>query len=153
MSQVWSIHDRRWYNTTAQYSLWFIVGFIFNYYIRKRAFDWWKRYNCKSLVLQSEFISDPGLDLLQASMDTGTALATIIIFFALGYHSIQFNWWGNTVGSDTYDSNSVPWLKVSPGGHFGKGPGEFWERCKAICKYMAPTFSIISLHQQFHLES
>lgn len=33
-------------NRLAQYSLWFIVGFVFNYLIRKRAFDWWKRYNC-----------------------------------------------------------------------------------------------------------
>lgn len=36
-------------NIIAQYSLWFIVGFVFNYLIRKRAFDWWRRYNCKSM--------------------------------------------------------------------------------------------------------
>ncbi|KAF4764871.1 hypothetical protein N7455_004899 [Penicillium solitum] len=94
---------------TTQYSLWFIVGFVFNYLIRKRAFDWWKRYNY----------------LLQAAMDTGTAIATIIIFFALGYHAITFNWWGNTVGSNTYDAKSVPWLTVPKGSFFGKGPGEF----------------------------
>ena len=63
--------------------------------------------------------------MLQAAMDTGTAIATIIIFFALGYHSITFNWWGNTVGSDTADANSVPWLTVPKGSFFGKGPGEF----------------------------
>ncbi|KAH8434393.1 uncharacterized protein LDX57_012041 [Aspergillus melleus] len=95
--------------TTTQYSLWFIFGFIFNYLIRKRAFSWWKRYNY----------------LLQASMDTGTALATIIIFFALGYHGVKLNWWGNTVGSNTDDANSVPWRTVSEGGYFGKGPGQF----------------------------
>ncbi|KAJ5492416.1 Tetrapeptide transporter OPT1/isp4 [Penicillium expansum] len=94
---------------TTQYSLWFIVGFLFNYLIRKRAFDWWKRYNY----------------LLQAAMDTGTAIATIIIFFALGYHAVTFNWWGNTVGSNTYDTKSVPWLTVPKGSYFGKGPGEF----------------------------
>ncbi|KAJ5200127.1 Oligopeptide transporter OPT superfamily [Penicillium cf. griseofulvum] len=94
---------------TTQYSLWFIIGFLFNYLIRKRAFDWWKRYNY----------------LLQAAMDTGTAIATIIIFFALGYHAITFNWWGNTVGSNTADAHSVPWLKVAKGSFFGKGPGEF----------------------------
>lgn len=33
--------------STAQYSLMFITGFIFNYYIRQRAFAWWKRYNCQ----------------------------------------------------------------------------------------------------------
>ncbi|KAB8077449.1 OPT oligopeptide transporter protein-domain-containing protein [Aspergillus leporis] len=95
--------------TTTQYSLWFIVGFIFNFLIRRRAFQWWKRYNY----------------LLQAAMDTGTALATILIFFALSYTGTKLNWWGNNVGSNTYDSHSVPYLKVSPGGHFGPGPGEF----------------------------
>lgn len=60
-------------------------------------------------------------------MDTGTALATIIIFLALGYHSISFNWWGNTVGSNTVDAKSAPGLTVPKGGHFGRGPGEFRE--------------------------
>lgn len=95
---------------TTQYSLWFIVGFVFNYHLRRRAFAWWKRYNY----------------LLQAAMDTGTALATVLIFFALSYTGTTLNWWGNTVGSDTDDANSVPWLTVSPEkGYFGKGPGEF----------------------------
>jgi hypothetical protein len=58
-------------------------------------------------------------------MDTGTALATIIIFFALSYHNVKLNWWGNTVGSDTDDANSVPWLTVADGEIFGKGPGQF----------------------------
>jgi hypothetical protein len=64
-------------------------------------------------------------DLVQASMDTGTALATILIFFALSYTNTKFSWWGNTVGSNTDDENSVPWLKVATGGYFGKGPGQF----------------------------
>lgn len=58
-------------------------------------------------------------------MDTGTALATVIIFFALSYQNVTLKWWGNTVGSDTDDAKSVPWLTVPKGQHFGKGPGEF----------------------------
>lgn len=58
-------------------------------------------------------------------MDTGTALATVVIFFALTYHGTTLSWWGNNVGGDTMDSNSTPWLKVADGAHFGKGPGEF----------------------------
>jgi hypothetical protein len=46
---------------TAQYSLWFIVGFIFNYLIRKRAFDWWKRYNCEILLFQVSTPEDMSL--------------------------------------------------------------------------------------------
>ncbi|KAK1765150.1 glutathione transporter 1 [Phialemonium atrogriseum] len=94
---------------TTQYSLWFIFGFLFNYLIRKRAFDWWKKYNY----------------LLSAAMDTGTAVATVLIFFCLSYNGVVFSWWGNTVGANTDDAKSVPWLKVPNGGHFGKGPGEF----------------------------
>ncbi|CAG8168598.1 unnamed protein product [Penicillium salamii] len=115
---------------TTQYSLWFIFGFFFNYLIRRRAFDWWKRYNCERASFDRLFLLEQiadliGLDLLQAAMDTGTAVATIVIFFALGYHAITFNWWGNTVGSNTMDANSTPWLTVPKGDHFGKGPGEF----------------------------
>ncbi|KAJ7362691.1 OPT oligopeptide transporter [Mycena albidolilacea] len=94
---------------TTQYSLWFIVGFVFNYYIRKRAFAWWKRYNY----------------LLSAGLDTDVAFATIIIFFALSYQGIKLVWWGNTVNSTTFDGKSVPWKKMAKGAFFGPGPGEF----------------------------
>ena len=58
-------------------------------------------------------------------MDTGTALATILIFFALSYTGTKFEWWGNTVGSNTDDEHSTPWLKVGHGEYFGKRRGEF----------------------------
>ncbi|KAL8286132.1 hypothetical protein RQP46_004620 [Phenoliferia psychrophenolica] len=93
----------------AMYSLWFITGYIFNYLIRKRAFGWWKRYNY----------------LLSASLDTGVALATIIIFFALSYNNIKLVWGGNTIGNDTADTKGTPWLTVAKGQHFGPGVGEF----------------------------
>lgn len=64
-------------------------------------------------------------DLLQAAMDTGTALATVIIFFALSYNGITLDWWGNSVGSNTDDTNAVPYLTVPDGSYFGKGPGQF----------------------------
>ncbi|EIM86107.1 OPT oligopeptide transporter [Stereum hirsutum FP-91666 SS1] len=92
---------------TTQFSLWFITGFVFNYYIRRRAFAWWKRYNY----------------LLSAGLDTGVAFATIIIFFALSYNKISFDWWGNTI--ETMDTKSTPWKKVIKGQHFGPGSGEF----------------------------
>jgi len=61
--------------------------------IRTWTIDWWKRYNCK---IKSQLVKDVLLlvhaDLLQAAMDTGTALDTIIIFFAQGYLSISFSW-------------------------------------------------------------
>ncbi|GAA5902112.1 hypothetical protein JCM8208_002479 [Rhodotorula glutinis] len=94
---------------TTQYSLWFITAFIFNYLIRRRAFAWWKRYTY----------------LLSAALDTGTALATIVIFFALSYSGIKLVWWGNTVNSTTLDAKSAAWLHVPKGSHFGPSVGEF----------------------------
>lgn len=64
-------------------------------------------------------------DLLQASMDTGVALATIIIFFTLSYTNTHFSWALNNVGKNTYDAKGVPWLKVKNGTHFGPNVGEF----------------------------
>ncbi|CAE6413329.1 unnamed protein product [Rhizoctonia solani] len=47
------------------YSSWVMVGFIFQYWIRRRHFGWWSRYNY----------------ILSAALDSGVAVATIIIFF------------------------------------------------------------------------
>lgn len=64
-------------------------------------------------------------DLTQAALDTGTAIATVLIFFALSYTGVKLTWWGNTVGSNTMDAKGTPWLTVPKGGHFGRGAGEF----------------------------
>ena len=37
--------------TASNYVPWAIVGFIFNYLIRRRHFSWWTKYNCSSLLL------------------------------------------------------------------------------------------------------
>lgn len=58
-------------------------------------------------------------------MDTGVALATIVIFFALSYNGIHLIWGGNTISNNTLDSASTPYLKAAKGAFFGKGPGEF----------------------------
>ncbi|GAA6016258.1 hypothetical protein JCM10207_000448 [Rhodosporidiobolus poonsookiae] len=94
---------------TMQYSAWFLTAFAFNYVVRRRAFQWWKRYTY----------------LLSAALDTGVALATIIIFFALSYHNVKFTWWGNTVGSNTMDAKGTPWLATPKGTTFGPAVGEF----------------------------
>ena len=62
---------------------WVFTGFIFNFVIRRLHFRWWMRYNY----------------ILSAALDSGLALCTIVIFFALGLAKpggIQFNWWGNS---------------------------------------------------------
>lgn len=65
------------------YVSWVMVGFIFNFVIRRFYFRWWMRYNY----------------ILSAALDSGLALSAITIFFSLGLAKsggIQLNWWGNT---------------------------------------------------------
>jgi OPT family small oligopeptide transporter len=72
--------------SAVNYVPWAIVGFIFQYVIRRRHFSWWAKYNY----------------VLSAALDAGVAIAVILIFFCLQYpkngeigiNTIQV-WWGN----------------------------------------------------------
>ncbi|KZV83265.1 OPT oligopeptide transporter [Exidia glandulosa HHB12029] len=75
----------------SNYVTWAIVGFLFQYLIRRRRFNWWAKYNY----------------VLSAALDSGVAVGTVIIFFALQYpriHSPIDDWWGNTVHLHTADA-------------------------------------------------
>ncbi|EKM51789.1 uncharacterized protein PHACADRAFT_262133 [Phanerochaete carnosa HHB-10118-sp] len=94
--------------TPLNYVSWAIVGFIFNYVIRRRHFSWWTKYNY----------------VLSAALDSGVAVSTILIFFALefpdrglvGKNTIQA-WWGNNVHVNNADGNKLPLLVAN--GTFG----------------------------------
>ncbi|KAF8505092.1 OPT oligopeptide transporter [Gautieria morchelliformis] len=96
--------------TAVNYVPWAIVGFIFQYVVRRRHFSWWTKYNY----------------VLSAAMDGGLAVSIIVIFFCLQYprngtiglDTIQ-TWWGNTVYLNTADANSVPNLPLPESGTFG----------------------------------
>ena len=72
--------------SAVNYVPWAIVGFVFQYVIRRRHFSWWAKYNY----------------VLSAALDAGVAIAVILIFFCLQYpkngeigiNTIQA-WWGN----------------------------------------------------------
>lgn len=49
------------------FSSWFFVGFIFQYMIRRHNFAWWSKFNY----------------IMSSSMDSGTVISLIIIFFTL----------------------------------------------------------------------
>lgn len=91
--------------TPLNYFSWGIVGFIFQYWIRKRHFGWWSRLN---------FLTSCGLDL-------GLALATLFVFFAFAMHGIEPpKWWGNTVVDSTMDVQGTAIQGVvAMGDHFG----------------------------------
>ncbi|KAH8101387.1 OPT oligopeptide transporter, partial [Cristinia sonorae] len=96
--------------SAVNYVPWTIVGFIFQYVIRKRHFSWWSKYNY----------------VLSAALDCGTAIGTLLVYFCLqfpenntiGADTIQ-KWWGNTVYTRTADWNNTPLRRVPQGEHFG----------------------------------
>ncbi|KZS90265.1 OPT oligopeptide transporter [Sistotremastrum niveocremeum HHB9708] len=91
--------------SAVNYIPWAIVGFIFQYVIRRRHFSWWSKFNY----------------VLSAAMDAGVAVSIIIIFFCLQYpkngeiglNTIQV-WWGNTVMLNTADAAGTPLLTLDP---------------------------------------
>ncbi|KAI0367875.1 small oligopeptide transporter [Pilatotrama ljubarskyi] len=97
--------------SALNYVPWTIVAFVFNYVIRRRHFSWWTKYNY----------------ILSAGLDSGVAIAAILIFFCLQYpangtigeNSIVV-WWGNVVSTKTADYNSTALLPVpADRGFFG----------------------------------
>ncbi|KDQ16484.1 hypothetical protein BOTBODRAFT_30813 [Botryobasidium botryosum FD-172 SS1] len=96
--------------SAVNYVPWLIVGFIFQYVIRRRHFSWWTKYNY----------------VLSAAMDSGVAISVVVIFFclqypqsgAIGATTIQ-TWWGNTVYTKTADSAYAPLVALAEGQTFG----------------------------------
>ncbi|THG98061.1 hypothetical protein EW145_g7488 [Phellinidium pouzarii] len=96
--------------TAGNYVIWVLVGFIFQYVIRRRAFSWWTKYNY----------------VLSAALDTGFAISAIVIFFTLQFphdgtigSGSLMNWWGNVVYTHTDDFDSKPSLDLVDGKPFG----------------------------------
>lgn len=89
--------------TGINYTAWLLLGFTFQYLIRRLNFRWWSKYN---------FVTS-------AALDSGTVISTILIFLALLLPkggSISLNWWGNTVQLSTIDYQSLPYLTAPPDG-------------------------------------
>src|SRR5262245_16212903 len=84
---------------------WCVTGFIFNFYIRRRHFTWWYKYNY----------------ILSVALDAGVALGMIVVFFTLQLPEggIKLNWWGNTVWKNTADANSMPLRTLTGTEKFG----------------------------------
>jgi hypothetical protein len=91
--------------TPLNYLSWGIVGYVFQYAIKKRHFKWWSRLNY----------------LTSSALDLGLALSTLVIFFALTLPGIGApKWWGNDVVSTTMDyQGTAIQTKLPPGETFG----------------------------------
>jgi hypothetical protein len=121
------------------FTSWAIVGFIFQYLIRRRRFAWWAKYNCKGFFHIRCFYVLTLVDVLSAALDCGTGVATVLIYFwfvfpcglcyttdgimsgslqypkngSVGLDTVQ-SWWGNSVYTNTADWNmsalkEMPW--------------------------------------------
>ncbi|KAJ3491016.1 hypothetical protein NLG97_g5673 [Lecanicillium saksenae] len=87
--------------TPLNYFSWGIVGFVFQFWIKKRHFGWWSRLN---------FLTSCGLDL-------GLAFGTLVLFFAFTLHDIKApQWWGNTVVEKTMDYQGTAIQAFMPDG-------------------------------------
>ncbi|KAI1353042.1 OPT oligopeptide transporter protein-domain-containing protein [Xylaria sp. FL0043] len=91
--------------TPLNYLSWGIVGYVFQFVIKKRHFRWWSRLN---------YLTSAGLDL-------GLAIGTIVIFLAFTLHDIEPpQWWGNTVVTTTLDyQGKAVQVVLPPGETFG----------------------------------
>ncbi|RYP47806.1 hypothetical protein DL768_006215 [Monosporascus sp. mg162] len=91
--------------TPLNYLSWGIVGYVFQYRIKKKYFGWWSRLS---------YLTSSGLDL-------GLALSTLFIFFAFTLTEIgPPQWWGNTVVTSTMDfQGTAVQVKLPPGEKFG----------------------------------
>ncbi|KIM72458.1 hypothetical protein PILCRDRAFT_99382 [Piloderma croceum F 1598] len=96
--------------SAVNYVPWAIVGFVFQFVIRRWHFSFWAKYNY----------------VLSAALDAGTAIGFMLVYFCLqfplsgtiGANTIQ-QWWGNRVYMETADWQYVPLKTVSSGNPFG----------------------------------
>ncbi|KAF9410344.1 hypothetical protein BGZ94_001675 [Podila epigama] len=78
-----------------QYANWLLVGFTFQFCVKRYHTDWYHRFNY----------------VLSAALDSGVAIAALVIFFSLQMHNVNFpSWWGT-------DMNHCPLDRANFYGH------------------------------------
>ncbi|XDG01499.1 hypothetical protein ABKA04_001114 [Annulohypoxylon sp. FPYF3050] len=87
--------------TPLNYLSWGLVGYLFQYVVKRHYFRWWSRLN---------YLTSAGLDL-------GLALGTLIIFVIFTLNEIEApRWWGNEVVTSTMDYQGKAIQVVVPQG-------------------------------------
>ncbi len=78
--------------TPYNYGAYCFVGLFFNWFVKKKWFAWWSKYNYS----------------LSAGLDIGLAWSSLIIFLCLTYTNTDFpSWWGNDVVNSTMDTQGT----------------------------------------------
>ncbi|KAK1752304.1 sexual differentiation process protein isp4 [Echria macrotheca] len=90
--------------TPLNYLSWGIVGFVFQYWVKKHYSGWWSRLNY----------------LTSSALDLGLALSTIVLF-AMNMSGIRGpDWWGNRITRTTMDArHKAIQVVLPPGQKFG----------------------------------
>lgn len=90
-------------STVYNYSLYFIVSYGFNHYIRK----WYRLFHMKYTFI------------LSAALDSGVSIAAVLIFLCVSYPTGSLSWWGNNVYKNTYDDAYKSYYKLGKNETFG----------------------------------
>ncbi|PHH63553.1 hypothetical protein CDD81_5740 [Ophiocordyceps australis] len=89
---------------------WAVVGLTFNFFIHRRYYGWWSRYNYP----------------LSGALDIGTALCTVVSGIGLGLSETKMpDWWGTTVMGNTLDANGTAVTKAFIKGQTPLGPSSW----------------------------
>ena len=98
------------------------VGFIFQFWIRRRYFAWWSKVCRRSSLLQCRMLTMSQIQynyVLAVALDSGTALSALFIFLVLDLPNARVNWWGNTVYKNTIDWQGASAYYTAPEEGFG----------------------------------
>ncbi|OWZ55297.1 OPT family small oligopeptide transporter [Cryptococcus neoformans c45] len=75
----------------VNYASWLSTGFVFQFWLRRKRFAWWSKYNY----------------VLSAALDVGTALSAVTLFLFIDLPGASLSWWGNNVYKQTVDWDGV----------------------------------------------
>lgn len=94
--------------TPYSYGTYCVVGYTFGYWIKRRWFNWWAKYNYS----------------LSSGLDIGLALGSLIIFLIQVSPKVHAPlWWGSSSTNggafDNADARTEPLIRLEPGEAFG----------------------------------
>ncbi|KAF1982310.1 OPT-domain-containing protein [Aulographum hederae CBS 113979] len=91
--------------TGLNFSVWALVCWVFNGWLRKSRKGWWRKYTMT----------------LSAALDSGLAVGVVVVFFGVVYPGWMdgFRWWGTEVYKEGCDWQACPYKSLEPGQHFG----------------------------------
>ncbi|WOO86208.1 Glutathione transporter 1 [Vanrija pseudolonga] len=89
--------------TGVNVAMFLVLGFVFQYWVRRYYFAWWAKYNY----------------VLGAGLDVGTLTCAVFIFLVLRLPGATLNWWGNNVYRRTGDYYGAVSRILPPNSTFG----------------------------------